>query len=201
MPNILVSNEKIIGINAVDTGAVILANGAAYPKHVLGDWQIIEVPAVPDGFEPYKYSYINGEIVLTPKEVTPEELAAAKAAKCTEVDKLREAKIALGTPFDFPDGHGTVQTRGLVDARNIQANVSAAHILVAQGETNPVMMFRDQEDVVHHMTPQQMIAMGLAVMARGQAIYAAAWVHKDTINALTKIEEIESYDINQGWPE
>ncbi|MDZ4230443.1 MAG: DUF4376 domain-containing protein [Dehalococcoidales bacterium] len=138
------------------------------------------------------------------RDYTAEELiirmAEVRAAKLAEINALRDGKIAAGIPFLFPDSPGTVQTRDLIDARNIQTNISAAIILQAAGETGPVMMFRDMEDAIHPMTPQQMIEMGMYAGQQGQAIYTASWVHKDAVAGLHTIAEIKAYDTTGGWP-
>ena len=120
-------------------------------------------------------------------------------AKLAEVNAVREAKIAQGIPYQFPDSAGTIQTRDLTDARNIQINIVTALILQGAGETKPVMVFRDMEDVQHAMTPAQMLQMGLYVAQYGQAIYTASWQLKAAAAGMTA-EQLKDFDIEGNWP-
>jgi hypothetical protein len=131
------------------------------------------------------------EIFNSPKEVLKRKIAA--------IDAARDAKLAAGVPYNFPDGAGTIQMRDLIDARNIQTNVTMALILQGMGETKPVMSFRDTENVTHAMTPAQMITMGVTIAQAGQAIYAASWTVKDTAKDLPA-NELPGYDIEANWP-
>jgi hypothetical protein len=119
--------------------------------------------------------------------------------KAGEVNAVREKKIAAGIPYEFPDGKGTIQTRDLTDARNIQTSIVSALILQAAGETGPVMVFRDVENVSHKMTPAQVLAMGLYVAQYGQGIYTASWTIKDKASTLTA-KEVKDFDIEKEWP-
>jgi hypothetical protein len=189
-----------LGVLSQTEKAVITA-AHVYPSSVLAahQWEVVDVADVPlaEDDNPAKYEYVNGTV----RKKADIALAEAKDAKLAAIDALRDAKNAEGVPYTFPDGQaGTIQTRDIIDARNIQANAAAATVLAQQGVTDPVMMFRDQEDRIHYLTPQQMLDMGLAVMARGQAIYATSWTHKDAVAALTTVAEVEAYDITQGWP-
>jgi len=128
-------------------------------------------------------------------------LADCIAAKQAEVDILREAKIADGVPYTFPDNVvGVIQTRDSVDIRNIETNIMSATIAVMNNMLDLPMVFRDEANIIHEMTPAQMITMGTAAVQRGQNIYKNSWAHKDAIKLLTTKEEIEAYDITTGWP-
>jgi len=119
--------------------------------------------------------------------------------KLAEVNAIREAKIAAGIPFMFPDGPGTIQTRDLIDVRNIQTNIVTALILQAAGETGDVMVFRDMENALHKMSPKKMVEMGLYVAQYGQVIYSASWTLKDAAATLSA-EEINNFDVAANWP-
>ena len=120
------------------------------------------------------------------------------ANKSVEVGVAREKRIATGVPYDFPDGHGIIQTRDLVDVRNIQTNVMAALILQGSGEIRPVMVFRDSGNVTHRMTPTQMLAMAVVISQYGQAIYNRSWELKDAVGGMTT-EQIAAFDVEANW--
>lgn len=133
------------------------------------------------------------------KAEDPVEIAAIIPRKTAEVNAVRDEKIAMGIPYAFPDGPGTIQTRDLTDARNIQTTIIAALILQASGETRQVMVFRDMEDISHSMTPADMLKMGVYVAQYGQAIYSASWTVKDRAKTMTA-EEIKTFDVSANWP-
>ena len=134
------------------------------------------------------------------------DIKAVVTDKGTVIDSKREELVAKGVPWIFPDGKsGTVQIRNMVDVRNILTNVVGALILYVTGKNDPVLMFRDQEDVTHTgITPQQMLEMGLAIFEKGQAIYSTSWNLKGIIDDLakdpTKAAEIAAYPIADEWP-
>jgi len=124
--------------------------------------------------------------------------ALAIERKSLEVSVAREKRIAEGVPYDFSDGRGTVQTRNLVDVRNIQTNVIAALIFQGAGKTRPIMVFRDSENVTHRMTPAQMLAMAVAISQYGQVIYNRSWELKDGVEGMTT-EQIAAFDVEANW--
>ena len=142
------------------------------------------------------------------KWISAEEYAAALAGSYTvdevrgirnaAIDAIRDDKIKNGVTFTFPgDVAGSIQTRSDADFRNITGFSAAGLALTGQPA---VLQFRDQEDRVHELTPQQAVELGLAVTQAVSAIYQVAWAHKDALAALQSRQEIESYDITVGWP-
>lgn len=126
-------------------------------------------------------------------EVCRASLHAAVLAKRGELERQ-------GVPYEFPDGLlSTIQTRGETDIRNIQGNTTAALVMQAQGMTDPVLTFRTEDNVNHALTPSEAIAMGMAVAARVQGLYAFKWGHDEAIEALLTVDDCEAYDTTLGW--
>ena len=140
-------------------------------------------------------SVVDGVLVVDPNKDTI-LFTEAKEAKINAISNLRDSKIATGIPYTFPDGAGTIQTRDEKDFRNI-TGLSTSGIVMAGQAVN--MPFRDQENIVHSMTPEQVVAMGMFIAAAIQSVYTASWVHADAIKQLTTLAEIEAYDISVGW--
>lgn len=138
----------------------------------------------------------DGQIVVNPNKDAL-LLVETRQSKTTAVDTLRDAKVAAGMPYTFSDGTGTLQLRDNTDFRNVIGLSATGLALVGQKAT---IKFRDQEDVVHDMTPEQARDMGIAMSACVSEIYQASWRHKDAIGKLTTKEEIDAYDITTGWP-
>jgi hypothetical protein len=129
------------------------------------------------------------------------DIVAYKQDLLTRVRAKRDALIALGVPFQFPDAPGTIQTRDLVDFRNISA-VSTAGLALVVTQNPATLVFRDTENVIHTLTGIQAITMGLYVSSYCQAIYDKCWA-KETgaggISTLTTQEECDAYDVDVGW--
>jgi hypothetical protein len=51
------------------------------------------------------------------------------------------------------------------------------------------------------MTKEDVLAFQGAITDWVYNLYKASWKHKTAIDALTSIEDAESYDIQTGWPE
>lgn len=134
--------------------------------------------------------YMAWELVALPLEEQRTLLLA-------EVAKMRVYVQRAGKAYTFPDGAGTIQTRDAIDLINVNGRVTAALVLQAQGVTDPVLEFRDAENVTHAMTPIQMIEMGMAASQFVSATYAAKWAHDTAVSAWDGAIE---YDIAAGWP-
>lgn len=117
------------------------------------------------------------------------------------VDAERDARIAVGMPYTFPDGEGTVQLRHERDITNVIGVGTSGLMLTSAGDTETTIGFRDQEDVTHPLTGAQAQALGQAVMAWISAHYAAAWAHKDALDRLAEAGDgLDAYDMGTGWP-
>lgn len=141
-------------------------------------------------------------------EIVTECLEILKREKKDEVNRYREEIIFQGVPYTFPgDIEGHIQTRDEIDFRNIMANASVAQIYIANGMTDEIMQFRDVEDKIHDLTPQQIIDLSIAVMGYCSFIYQKSWNHKDNIqnftidpqNILGSYQLLKNYDIYSNW--
>jgi hypothetical protein len=131
----------------------------------------------------------------------PPGLAEAKLVQRQAVNALRDEKRSAGLSYSFPDSlTGTVDTVNQVDYTNLQALVTTAQVLAASGETGAVLAFRDAEDQTHALTPEEVIALGMAVTQHQAAIYAASWPIKDAITAAADQVALDAIDITAGWP-
>ncbi|WP_282609474.1 DUF4376 domain-containing protein [Pelagibius sp. Alg239-R121] len=153
----------------------------------LGDGLLADLPALTSELE-----------ALRAPAVT---LESAKADKRVAINLLRDEKIFDGLSYLFPDGlTGMVDTREQPDFDNLQALTTLAQVLDAAGETGAVITFVDAEDQAHSLTPNQMIALGVAVTQRVATIYAASWPKKASVMAAATIAEVNAVDISTGWP-
>jgi hypothetical protein len=169
-----------------------------------GDWELHAVP-VP-GSQPVtmshkqKWRLVNDGGTYRLK-TDAEILAEAREAKCDEIGAHRNRLIARGMSYTFPDTGRTalVQTRNLVDHRNIQGLGTKALNRKMSGDST-TLPFRDADNYLHELTPQEMIDLADAVADWVQAHYNAAWSHKDSVRGLATVAEVEGYDYSSGWP-
>jgi hypothetical protein len=151
-------------------------------------------------------NWVQAYVVL-PKFATEVEEAAHTAQLLDDRRRALSERIAQrrvdeqgkGYTYLFPDGlTGVVQTRqDSPDLLNINGQVTAALVLQSQGVLDPVMNFRDEENVTHQMTPTQMIVMGLTVSQFVSATYSSKWYHDEAVKAWDGSVE---YDYTVGWP-
>lgn len=120
------------------------------------------------------------------------------------IDTERNARIAAGMPYTFPDGTtGTVQLRNERDILNVTGVGTAGLMLDLGGEAATKLQFRDAEDATHDMTGAEARTFGLAVSAWISANYARAWALKGEVAAAVQGQDcaaLMALDITSGWP-
>lgn len=145
-----------------------------------------------------------GEFEATTEEVNvavaiyspPPSLEEIKIQRRSEIDRWREAAEQAGMPWKFGDVEDRVQVRHDRDLNNINGRVSAALVLKGRGVTEPVLPFRAESDTTHHLTPDHMIDMGLAVGDFTATQYMIAWGLKERLDQAQTEEDVEAIT----WP-
>lgn len=198
---LLINGSAIIGAASQFniTANDVRSPDTIYPLGMIGNYQIVDVPELPGDFTPGGYSWVNSALVRRPDD--PVALAAAKQAALDALEAQRVTVQNKGCLYGFPDGQGHIQTRvDTQDLLNINGQVTAALILKSQNQNGAVIPFRDAENVTHMLTPDQMVAAGMAAQAFVSSVYQAKWSKANDINALTSITAINSYNLTTGWP-
>lgn len=97
-----------------------------------------------------------------------------------EVNAERDRRIEAGYIADIT-GVGPVALSGREkDMVNLQGLAFGARLLLDQGDTTTVTPFRDRDDVVHQLTPQQVLEVWQKGSAFVSRMYQIAWTMKDT---------------------
>lgn len=112
-----------------------------------------------------------------------------------DVDEERDRRVQDGLVVDLTSGAQVFVQRGPKHDGNLADLKLLADELDAAGTTTPDIPFRDGNNVVHQLTPQEVKAMFLEVTQRKTAIYAAAWAIKDDPNGIS-----EDFANDPRWP-
>lgn len=131
---------------------------------------------------------------LKPLAEVQTELKAKNLAK-------RLAFELAGVPYTFPDGAGTAQTRDARDLVNINGIASTGIVRAQQGVTDPIIPFRDEENVTHMLTPAQAIAFADHVGGAIAAAYQTKWDIDAQIDALASALAAADFDVEAAWSE
>ncbi len=122
---------------------------------------------------------------------TPEE---ARQRRWAELTALRDRKLSdnvvfRGKPFSLDD-----RSRGLLTAL-------AARLAVEGAALPDSFIWRTADNQNMSMKKEDVLAFHAAVTDRVYELYKTSWSHQAQIEALTIIEEIETYDIQKDWPD
>lgn len=183
----------------------------AYTTHKLvpGEADAIELATLDDG---YTYVHVAGQLPAQPNQINVEdvtptpELRAAIVGASLHIralhrlnSEIHAKKTTEGVVHVFPDGlAGVVQTRHGTDLANVNAVAAAGLALSAAGETNPVLVFRTEDNVSHALTPAQAVEMGLAVTAALSAVYQRKW---DIDAQIDSLEGLHQLNLAAAWQE
>lgn len=139
----------------------------------------------------------EGEKVV--RDATPEEIvAAAERAKPTNaaVNAERDRRILAGTTIT-PAGHGaTVRLTGDAETlTNLDALALAATLRMQQGDTTHVTEYRDADNIIHTLTPAQVVDLWGQGTAFVEACYKSSWTLKDAPGGIPA-----DYTDDEHWP-
>ena len=105
-----------------------------------------------------------------------------------DINVERTRRMVLGHTF------GDVYVTGTDDdARNLTNLALAAQLRLASGDTTTLTDFRDGNNVVHALTPMQMLGLWQQSASFVSALYASSWALK----ALTPIPH--DYTLDKYW--
>lgn len=127
-------------------------------------------------------------------------LDEAQRWKRAAIDDALAQKLERG--MEYPPGSKRMLQIGERDQDrigNMAIAAMAAKMGLIQWPANTVWRMADNQPLAL-ATPDAMIALAMAAMARVNVMRKAAWAHKDAIAALATQEQLESYDPNSGWP-
>jgi len=173
-------------------------------------WYLCEYPTI--SFDPLtqkKLSYtfdiqadkvvINYQIGDKSQGELDQDLKNAKDSAKRKVNDLLTRNLYTDVEVTFPSGQKVIQFRDITDRINLSNVMQSAQSLIASAPTTE-LVYRTKDNVNQVVTAAEMLPIGMDVMAAKQAIQDISWDHKDAIEALTTIAEVEAYDVTTIWP-
>lgn len=120
-------------------------------------------------------------------------------SKCDGVMKIRLQKTYSDIMVQFPDGYGAIQFRNDFDRSNFGDIASGAQAMAAV-DPSVMMYYRTADNITHPISCGLFVQMAVSILVEKQKIVSTSWAHKDTIRTMTTLEQVRSYNINEGWP-
>lgn len=119
----------------------------------------------------------------------PPPLSYVRALKKSQVNQLRDIKMAAGVLF----------AGELYDSDAVATlNLTSVLTMVLSGSALPAgFTWRSKNNNNVPMTVADLRGLAGALFQRGQAVYAASWAHKANIDVAA---DPASYNISGGWP-
>ncbi|NJO62541.1 MAG: DUF4376 domain-containing protein [Richelia sp. RM2_1_2] len=132
---------------------------------------------------------VSGELLDT---IDTRTLSDVKNNKKSEVNSYRDQILNSGVTFNDTLFDSTQ------DSRQNLAGYSAA---IASGVPLPDnFTWRDASNVNQSMTESDLLSFSSTMITFVNNVYSSSWTHKNAIDALATIEEVDNYDYTGGWP-
>lgn len=130
----------------------------------------------------------------------PPSIEQAKAIKRREVSALMASKLGAG--IEHPPGSKhiiQIQEKDQDRIGNVALLAIAAKLGASQWPSDMAWRTKDNKPLPLP-TADSMLELASAAAAKVSQIREASWAHKDAIDALSTVEQVESYDTSTGWP-
>lgn len=126
------------------------------------------------------------DLIINPPDPPPTNI---------DVNLERDSRVILGSTFDVT-GYGPVRIGGDEQTQtNLLGLVQAASLRISQGDVSTITHYRDEDNVIHALTPPQIIDLWSQGSAFVSAVFQASWELKDDPNGIPL-----DYDADYRWP-
>lgn len=119
-------------------------------------------------------------------------LTVGKAYRCWQVNRYMDDVLSGGVVFDSHIYDSDHQSR---TALNEYVSAVTNGVPLPDG-----FAWRDAANVEHAMNPAELLDFSAAMLTFVYNCHSNCWTHKNAINALATVGEVESYDFTTGWP-
>ncbi len=134
------------------------------------------------------------------RDATEEEIAHRVQALKSQVNAERDRRLLRGAAFAVPGAAEAIPLTGRPEDRTVYlALLVQAQGAKAAGITTPALRFRDDNDTIHLLTPDQMIALIAQAMQWFEAVMAVSWAMKDG-DAPFEAGIPEDFADDRHWP-
>lgn len=110
------------------------------------------------------------------------------------VNLERDRRIEAGRAFALAGGVSVRVSGDATTKENLQGFAFGAQLRIAQGDIETLVDWRDADNVVHSLTPPQVLELWQKGAAYMSAVFKAAWTMKDA-GAIP-----ENFTDDQYWP-
>lgn len=127
--------------------------------------------------------------------IIEESINELRDRQIARIEKNKKKAIEAGLSYDFPDGkRGTVQTKEK-DLNNISFLTQAAIIRIQNNSLRRIP-FRDKENTIHQLDPQQFVKMATEVFSFVSELYEKSWTLKDNVREETDKDAIKNLPVS-----
>ena len=130
--------------------------------------------------------------------VEDRDLDEVKGAAWQRIKEERETRQSGLMPYTYPDGSLHTNRMSEKTIRDLSSSTTAAIALSSTGVTDPIMPWTVEENITHWLTPEQMIAFGLAATQWYSAIHATSQQIRAAIYGAQTVAEVVQA---AQWPE
>lgn len=115
------------------------------------------------------------------------------AVTAADINAERARRIMTGTDIILSDGTIIGMQGRTEDQMNLTTQKDIAQYLIANGQADTTVIWRDSHNTLHKLKPAQMIEVWLKSAAHVSAIYEASW-------ALKAMDPIPDVSDSKLWP-
>jgi len=144
----------------------------------------------------------SGPVEMTPQEEQEWLDSIFDPEKDNLIRRVYEKFISeLYKDFSTIDSNSvaaTIQFRNQEDRANIES--VAIEALLFSSDPEKIIKFRNKENTDSEFTPSDFLVMASDLKRLKRLVMETYWTKKAEIRSLTSHDEIQSYDIDSGWP-
>lgn len=157
-------------------------------SHYVRAGKLAAYPAKPGSWAKFDYKKRLWMDPRSPTDLAKESVDLKRAFQ-DKVNAKRAKVIAAGTDVNVT-GHGSVALQGRPeDQTSLQGLAFGAQLRLSMGDNTTLMVFLDRANVLHQLTPMQMIELWQKGAAFVSAIYARSWAIKEMDPAIADVSD------------
>lgn len=122
--------------------------------------------------------WVDGQKVISEEDISVPQPTGQ------DVNRERDRRVREGLIASIP-GYGNVPLDGdEITIRNLQGLALAAQLRLSQGNTTTITQFRDRDNVIHDLSPSQVLLLWQLGSNHMESLFQSAWALKDNPNGI-----------------